>query len=637
MSQRNSVKWTDFRLRADFPHVDTEIHEIRPYHHQIFVAKQQLDADEFSQIFANQYRILGCRVEFTNTRPVASTVVPPISDDEIADHLSSIPFNRADLVTVLSGMFQNIPVITSLIDGDSHQLKINFDKEIPDELNEDLTQFLEGCLMGRPFSFGVAPIRPEDKARLQKSEDIISSIDALSFKPISKRPMVPNFIAEEESWWFENLEGLFSGRISPRSFNFIEGAGSSCFIGGTAFPQIDIRQALLAYDTIYLQPPLNDGRSSPFWESQDIGPDDLLELIEADRVRILHSQPEERSDLGFLRDAHALNPRGVIGRRRSAALMVAEVVETADEYILAQDHLRPQIIELIERMAADTNTPSIEIARFLLYPLQARRECFGPLLGRGLMAYASMGQGPVFAETYKRLRNKEVELEAGSFGSHIHIAHMLDATYIPHTPHDSYVSTWIRPMRLMGERLNFYRSFNTRIAAAWAVNERRKEERRLVLPPVPLFDFARGASLDEILEITSAPSSRRKGRALISRLADLPPDEQLAEISKLQIDLKAKPRILKALAEKSLLLDAAIGVGAYLADANLFPLVSALTLLKKALECARQAPALDAVIDEIESALRQHIGSNEDISFMSKIDRVACLVEPTSRKSPTAF
>lgn len=487
--------------------------------------------------------------------------------------------------------------------------------------------------MGRPFSVGVAPILPEDKTRSQKSEEIIRSIDALAFKPISKRPMAPNFIAEEESWWFDNLEGLFSGRISPRSFDFTDGAGTSCFIGGTAFPQIDIRQDLLAYDTIYLQPPLNDGRSSSFWESQAIGPDDLLKLIEADRVRILHSQPEERSDLGFLRDAHALNPRGVIGRRRSAALMVAEVVETADDYILAQDNLRSQVIELIERISADTNAPSIEIARYLLYPLQARRECFGPLLDRGLMAYASMGQGPAFAETYKRLSNKEVDLEAGSFGSHIHIAHMLDATYIPHTPHDSYVSTWIRPMRLMGERLNFYRSFNTRIAAAWAVNERRKEERRFVLPPVPLFEFWQGASLNEILEISSTPSSRRKGRALISRLASLSPDEQVAEIGKLQIDLQDKPHLLKALGEKSLLLDAAIGVGAYLADANLFPLVPTLTLLKKVLECARRAPALDAVIDEIESALRQHIGSNEDISFMSKIDRVAYLVEPSSRKT----
>lgn len=604
-----------------------------PYFHQIFAEKQHLDAGEFSKIFADRYRVLGCNVEFTNIRPAGSVVVPPISDKEIADNLSSIPYNRADLVTVLSGKFPNLPVITGFIDRESRNLEITFERKIPDELVEDVTRFLNDCLMGRTFSFGVAPIPPEDKTQSQKSGDIIRSIEALSFKPISKRPMVPAFVAEEEGWWFDNLENLFSGRISPRSFDFMEGAGASCFIGGTAFPQIDIRQALLSYDTIYLQPPLNNGRSSPFWESQEISSDDLLKLIEADRVRILHSQPEERSDLAFLRDAYALNPRGVIGRRRSAALMVAEVVETANEYIFSQDNMRLQVLELIERIASDTNTPSVEIARYLLYPLQARRECFGPLIDKGLMAYASMGQGPAFAETYKRLCNKEVLLEAGSFGSHIHIAHMLDATYIPHTPHDSYVSTWILPMRLMGERLNFYRSFNTRIAAAWATNERRKEERRFVLPPVPLFEFCRGASLEDILEITSVPSSRRKGRALISRLANLPPDEQAIEISKLQIDLKDKPRIFEALGKRALLLDAAIGVGAYFVDSNLFPLVSTLTLLTKALECARRAPVLDAVVDEIESALRQHIGSNEDVSFMSKIDRVAYLVEPSSKKT----
>lgn len=67
----------------------------------------------------------------------------------------------------------------------------------------------------------------------------------------------------------------------------------------------------------------------------------------------------------------------------------------------------------------------------------------------------------------------------------------------------------IEPRRIVGDRLNFYRSFNSRIAAAWAVSERRKEERRSILPPVPLFDFHHRASIDDLIAATSLGSTRR--------------------------------------------------------------------------------------------------------------------------------
>ncbi|CCV08454.1 hypothetical protein MESS2_750003 [Mesorhizobium metallidurans STM 2683] len=440
MTQRPAIRRLDLRLRAEFPHVSTEIHELAPNRHLIFAPREQLDASTFAPVFADQYRMIGDRVEFTNERPPASTLIEPLRDDQIGSELEGLTFTRPDLQSVLAGKFPTLPPMTLLREGQRGELRISFETEIPSELVEPVRTFIERSLRGRPLVIDVAAASPEPvpPASSTKARRVIQSIEGLSFKPIYKRPHVPSFVAREEEWWFNNLENLFEGRLSPRSFAFTRDAGMACYVHSTVFPQIDLRQLLLAYDTIYLEPPLSVGPPGhpSFWDTQNLGREDLLKLVAADRVRILHSQPEERSDLGLLREAQEANPDGVIGRRQSAALMIAHVVETANEYLLAQPSLAGEVQELIGRIASEMGGPIDEVARSLLYPVRARRECLQPLMDRGLMAYDGLGQGKAFAEAFQRVRGKDVRLEAGSFGSSIHKAHMLKATFIPQMPHE---------------------------------------------------------------------------------------------------------------------------------------------------------------------------------------------------------
>lgn len=626
MTQRPAIRRLDLRLRSAFPHVSTEIHELGPNQHFIFAPIEQLDASTFAAVFADQYRMIGDRVEFTNERPRSSTLIEPLRDDEIGSELEGLTFTLPDLQSVLAGKFPTLPPMTQFRNDRRHGLRISFEKEIPSELLEPVRTFLERNLRGQPLVLDVAAASPVSASPGYSTEAgrVIQSIEGLSFKPIYKRTQVPLFVAREEEWWFKNLESLFEGRLSPRSFAFTRDAGMACYLQSTVFPQIDLRQLLLAYDTIFLEPPLSGqpGQSS-FWDSQNLGREDILKLVAADRVRILHSQPEERSDLGFLREAQEANPHGVIGRRQSAALMIANVVETANEYLLAQPSLAGEVQELIRRIASDIGRPVDEIARSLLYPVRARRECLQPLMGRGLMAYNGMGQGEAFAESFQRLRGKDVLIEAGSFGSSIHTAHMLNATFIPHMPHEGYVSSWIGPMQFMGDRLNFYSSLNMRTAAAWAVNERGKEERRIVLPPVPLFDFHDDVPIEEILSLTTTASARRKGRALIARLADLPAEERESEIARINAEFSQASRATTNRNRAALLIDSGLSIGTYAFGVNAFPFVPALTLIQIAQDCARRSPVLDTIIDEIERAFTGVLGRNEDLHFLSKVSRVA--------------
>lgn len=628
MSQRASILNLDLKLRANFPHLDSQVYELTPNHHVIVVPREQIDANEFTDEFRERWRMIGDRVEIQNSVPTQGTLVAGRNDDEIGRHLEGIYLNRDGLITVLQGMCPDLPTITGIRDGGDRKLYIGFECLPNDDQREILNGFLVDALHGRAFSFEVANAPgPKPEIDDPRAKAILESAIGLSVKPIKSRKSVPNFIEEEEYWWFESLPGLFSGEISPSRMKNSHGnlKETACYVHSITSKQIDIRQLLFCYDIIYMEPPLHDGKFDElsFWKDQSISPTDLLDLIETGRVRLIHTQAEERGELSFLKEAYETNPTGVWGRRRTAAYMIADIVETADEYILGKSELRDEMAEVILRLAAEHKVPVEEVAKSLLFPEHMRRSCLEPFNDRGLLGLMTIGQGELFASAMKRVRNKEFDLEASWFGQSIHIAHMLDATFIPTVDDSGYVQSWIGPSTAMGERLNFYRSFNNRISAAWAANERRKIEKKTILPAVPLLDFNDDVSVQEILKITEPSSSRLRGLSLISRLSEMSQDEQKVEIERLSAGLAELTGKQAKRSRKLLYADAAVNIGAYAVGASLFPFSPAFLLVKEILKAAQKAPTLDKIISELELAFEEKVGSNSDLTFLSKVSRVA--------------
>lgn len=623
MPQRESVRRTELFLRVKYPHITTRIFERAPDDHVIVVPADQLDATEHQEEFEREIRQASDFVTLLNSVPDGAVEIAVLGDNELGENLSGVPLTVADLSVIIAGKFPFAPNLANARPATSDVLNIDFAEPLAVEDEPLIREFLEKQFIGYSIVLGVQ--NPEVK----RSAGTKLQSDTLDVKSIRERTHLPSFIASDEQWWFDNLGGLFEGSIPPSSFDVTKNAGFSCYIHGASFPNIDLRQALLAYDTIFLEPPFAEGRDEHvFWKSQDIGPRDLLRLVEAGRLRLVYSQPEERSDVGFLREAYEANPAGVFSRRKLAGLLIADIVEAANEYTLGRAELQESLRIATVALAAELNQPIQELARDFMYPSYLRRAALVPVLKRGGMGLSGLNQGSIFAELYKREHGKEVLIEGDMFGQAVHIAHALNATYIPHGPHAEYVQSWIEPMRLFGDRLNFYRSFNTRIAAAWAVNERRKaEERAIVLPPVPVVRFNKWASIDHILEYTSWPSDRRKARSLIGRLADLPEGERLTESERLQQELFefdiAQDRRQKTIQW----LDSGSGLVAYAIGLNLPPFFAGSFLLSQLLQAARKLPKMDRLIDAIESVISPASQPNEDLHLLSKISRVATLRE----------
>ena len=275
---------------------------------------------------------------------------------------------------------------------------------------------------------------------------------------------------------------------------------------------------------------------------------DLLYLIQKGRLKIVSTQPEERLNLAFLEAASERSSTAIIGRRATAALLIADIVQTADEYQLAKPDLRRGVGELAKLLAEQTKIPFAEILRLLMWPVEARRGALQPLLDRGSKGIASIGLAPFISRHIKRLVDKDVELEALVVSERVHIGHALNATVFPSR---SEPPSLLVLMNIMADALNFYRSFNTRIAASWAGNEDRKAAGRLVMPSLPLFAFEPNVPIKEFLDTVCLSSTRDQGRALFGRLAALPDDQRAAEIARLDGELRRRFRATESIISKT--------------------------------------------------------------------------------------
>ena len=610
------VRRTDVHFRAKFPHLETRIFEIEVNHFLIVFESDQLVAGSIEEEFQQTIRPIAHWIDISNEIPEHFLKeVPSIKDDEVADRFEGFSYSFTDIRDILLSKYPDLPEPRHIRE-ENNPITLVFSEQLSSKQIQNVYTFMAGHLPGWPFKIEIAETdKPYSVPRRQSD----SNIDV---KPSRLRPHAPKFVRNDERFWYENLETIFAGRLLPTSIQPIDQAGAACYIDGSIFPAMDLRQALLLYDTIYLSPPIEENQTfgSKFWAQQSVTKDDVLKLIELGRVRLLLVQPEERNDIRFLEAAYERNTTGIIGRLTGAAVMAADITQTALDYRLAAPDLRPALLGLIPQVAEDTHTPRDMVSRLLLWPLQARRSCMESLRTRGLMGIGGFGLGQTLGEEIKSITGKDVLLESLVIGTGVHIAHAFRSTLIPPIKE---MEGWIEPRRIVGDRLNFYRNFTSRITASWAVNERRKEARQILIPPLPLFEFDKYTKIDDIINLTSRGSTTRKTRALFTRLSDLSPTEREIEINELTrelFEMNARRGRRSAAIDN---VNNVVDVGNELLDLSQFPFRSTWQILNLIINIARRNRNFDSFVDAIQSDLSEQLGRNSDLDILSKISRVA--------------
>ena len=607
-SYSGTIRRIDARLRSKYPHLRTRIFEVMVNDFQIQFDPAIQDALAISEDFDHSIRFIGVAATLTNEIPLTFVrELPTLTDSEATATMIGLPFSTSDLYNLLVSRFPYVGIVTVRARRGEY-ITICFRKRPPCESMLRLRAFINSLAL---------PLEVRFDFEHSKEPTTLDSIPREPLYVIASRLRVnmPSYVLEDEAFWFNNIEAISTNQFHRRSFPGLATDSFRCFldltVGGN---HLNLRQALLLYDEVWCSPPLAEFEDD-FLRRQELRLGDLLQVVESGRLRFVTTQPEERLNYRFLSEVNELKPDAILGRRTTAALLLADLVNTAESSLLNDESMLLPMQKVAEALADQLSIAPRELLGCFLWPLASRRDAL-----HGLFRLGTKG-GPVFslastiAAQLQAKFDSDVLLETMMLSEPVHIAHAMDATLfgtIDEPPPFHALKS------VLSKHLNFHRCFSLSLAKSWMDNETSDVSRETQIPAVPLFEFEVAIPIGEILADTALWSTRAKGRSLYARLIELAPEERQAEIDQLSFAFRASTRSLK-----SIVLDVA-NFGTSVAGLLGVPILSIFGLGRvdrTTLDGLRRIRVVDDMLLKLEEKIRS--SRKQEIDFLSRINRIA--------------
>lgn len=605
------VRHTDVLLRARFPYLITRIFAVQPHDFLIVIDPGSEDASSIAEEFNSSIRPATMKVELSNTMPTTYFhEISPVDDRKVAGDLAGLPYRHFDIVNLLRTRFPDLPIVNAKVTKEC--VEISLAALCPDDMRETVIAFGGSLGVGLPFTIKVTPETPPT-VLTPPGNDVLFVIAS------NMRPYAPKFVRRDEAFWFENLAAIAEGDIKREGFPGMKGNETRCYVDVSFGEHINLRQLLMLYDKVFLSLPLAENHAA-FLVHQGLTDEDLLAVASSGRLQFVMTQPEERLNLRLLYAIEERAPQAVLGRRTTAALLLSSVVNAASDYKLASPGHSYVLKAVSEGLAPIWSLSASDLLRLLLWPLQARRQALNGLMDRGSKGSPAIGLSQILAGIIKCRHGKDLALETMFLSERVHIGHALNATVFPSL---NEPEGWRALMAAMGEELNFFQSFNTRIAASWIGNQKRRAAREVVLPPISMFEFDSAIPIAEFLNDTSWSSTRQAGHGLFTRLSNLPADLRSEEIEKLKTRFRDKGRWHPRQLISFDTVDTGLGLASLFGFFVYPPLSGLAKLASPVLERLRQDARIDAFLADITADMQSLIGDNQDLEFIAQIDRVA--------------
>jgi len=620
-SYADQVRRIDVELRSRFPHLLTRLYEVDLLSYVIVFDAELQDAQKIAKEFDGQIRWVTVPVRISNdTPPTYRRQLTPIQDTELARDFAGMSLTTFAFENLVAARFPELVVIGSrLVSGTTQTIELLIGCGTDAELKQRVLAFCQA--LGLPCVFSLV-----EEAGPAKSASIPLVMDPLKVVATGFRGQLPAYVREDEDLWFDRLDGVYAGGVT--SEDLLGGAEASrCFLDFQIGRQVNIRQALLLYDVVYCALPLapDHGR---FLNEQSISDEDLVVMAQRRRLRLVSVQPEERLRLPLLERLAETAPGSILGRRRTALVLLADLVRTAGEYRLNDSRLMKSLSEVCADLESELGLPARELLGWILWPISALRSSLHTIHERASNGFPAIGVAGLIAKAARNHpKGTDLEFLSYALSERVQIGHALRATVLPGLDD---IDSFLTVMKLQGDLLNFYRAFNTRYAAAWIGEQRRKQIQGITMPAMPLFEFPSDVPIDEFLDAVSLPSTQDKGRALMDRLALVSPEARVEEVAKLDRDLRRKQARenghllnFESADEAWSILSAVTGIVAFP------PVLAARSWAKRIREIARKNRNFDRFIQAIEADIANSLGTTQDLDFLSRIDRVARLRRPT--------
>ena len=404
-SHAGQVRRMDVILRSRFPNLVTRIYEAGSDQFVIVFDTALQDAAAIADEFDHSIRFMTVGATLSNTPPETYLrEIPVLSDTEAAGDMTGLPLRRFDLLNLLLSRFPDSDILAVRDNPQDRKIILSV-QTAPDAKTEaQLIEFVD--------SFDL-PLTVEIEILPSQQRDAIPEIDDPMFVWASRlRPHAPTYVRQDEDFWFDNIGEISANRFPIERFPGMRDNVFRCYFDLTGGEEhINLRQALLLYDEVWCSPPFAHSQGT-FLERQGLTEADLLTMVDAGRLRFVTTQPEERLDIPFLEAVFEHSAKAILGRRTTAALLVADVAQTAELSLLNDPSLFPALGQLAELLAHETGVEPDDLLRSLLWPLMGRRSSLQGLLYRGSKGGPALSLAKVIADHTKAKGGVDIALEA---------------------------------------------------------------------------------------------------------------------------------------------------------------------------------------------------------------------------------
>ncbi len=467
LRQEGTVQRNDLNLRIECIGLETEIFQTETYKFVIYCANYKGDFEELSQHFYSSIRQAGAHVVLTNCRPT-----------EFLNRIETIPLSavvngfRATCVTVsdldnfIRSKFYNIDISKISIpkEGINFEIQIEVSRETEEPQMKKMREILLDADLGTD---AITVKYATDDHYKQQVEDFSNKNtedqrikqykNSFDVMHLSLHKEFPFAIAEAD-FWFERAEDIYAGKVTRNDLPFYRGDSLKCFLDFSIFDNINLRNVLLLYDTVYLALPIED-RLTRFLEQQSVTHEELIDLVDMGKVVLLLPNLESRYDKKLLLEVYKRNPAAIVGRRGINTLLASYLAETKHQY----ERRLPNIYKIasdIYMKGIEQREPNVQnIARLIAWPITATADSFRYLNQNSPMAVSNFGiNSVIYDNVVKNDAEKKISFEFTVNSLSTHIASALKATYFPFQHHGADEAKYsdVGVSNILGDFLKLY-------------------------------------------------------------------------------------------------------------------------------------------------------------------------------------
>jgi len=623
------IRRTDFQLRSFYPEITTTIYQLSA---QQFVIHVQYSFETFQSIekkFNYSIKPITAPVTLVDNVPVHyEEIIAEIPDSEAPKNFEGISMTRFDLMNLLLGKFPMV-YFTRL---EEHRgvVKI-FTCAFKEQGNGVIHHrflslanrtLVETFLMGLKIGVSFELIEEEtDTNPGVATTNIPNPIQVLQAPALWKQRL-PLFSDRDETLWYDNVEKIFTGEFIKADLFFYDQKEYSCYVDYSTFDNLDIRNFLFLFETIYLTPPISKDLTQ-WLKERKIKKTEFFELVKRERIKILLTQPEYRYDLGFLTELFQESPNAVVSRRALAALQQIDIIQLANNYILNDPQIISEFFRLSEMLGEKLHGNTQDIYELLVWPLKAKRQSFEVLNRSGSFGIPTFGINRAIEPTVSSAAKRDLEFEFAVCAPAIHLAHALNATYFPYIAQDGFNDAFYADA--MGGMLNIYRNTSSKTVSSLLASEMEFESGILPINPIKVIDVNTFDSILDLETILSKDVVYPNSKRLLETLAQLPPEERQKKIDLYNKEVHNK---LSRKRKRKQFINLAESGAEELAGAvtGLSSLGFMLALLKWVNSGAiKNINLYKNTLNKIDEALHAKNPDKANIHYLTKINRVAKL------------